>query len=187
MDIPRLITFRAGPSGPWQITSQNTVIGSVDLDRADRLDVETGESAAPPPGGWTLRGVTSNVRYVERPEKQALADRQEGLGRPSSTRAALIPIRKSEAWWELTQEERRAIFEQQSAHITTGLRYLPAIARRLHHSRDLGEPFDFLTWFEYAPADAGAFEELVGLLRETEEWRYVDAEVDLRLERAATA
>src|SRR2546428_7160638 len=32
--------------------------------------------------------------------------------------------------------------------------YLPAIARRLYHCRDLGEPFDFLTWFEYAPADA---------------------------------
>jgi len=26
------------------------------------------------------------------------------------------------------------------------------------------------TWFEYAPADAEAFEELVGILRRTEEW-----------------
>jgi hypothetical protein len=30
-------------------------------------------------------------------------------------------------------------------HDKTGLRYLPEVARRLHHSRDLGEPFDFLT------------------------------------------
>jgi hypothetical protein len=40
------------------------------------------------------------------------------------------------------------------------MEYLPAVARRLHHSRELGEPFDFLTWFEYAPEHADAFEEL---------------------------
>jgi len=45
------------------------------------------------------------------------------------------------------------------------------------------EPFDFLTWFEYAPQDAGAFDELVGRLRATEEWAYVDREVDIRLTR----
>jgi hypothetical protein len=57
------------------------------------------------------------------------------------------------------------------------------VARRLHHSRDLGEPYDFLTWFDFAPQDEGAFDDLVGRLRETEEWSYVDAEVDLRLAR----
>ncbi len=45
------------------------------------------------------------------------------------------------------------------------------------------EPFDFLTCFEYAPQDAGAFDELVGRLRATEEWAYVDREVDIRLTR----
>ncbi|HLQ29224.1 MAG TPA: hypothetical protein VK140_08310 [Ktedonobacteraceae bacterium] len=44
-------------------------------------------------------------------------------------------------------------------------------------------PFDFLTWFEYASTDANAFEELVGKLRETEEWTYVEREVDIRLAR----
>ncbi|MFL6711566.1 MAG: chlorite dismutase, partial [Sulfurifustis sp.] len=70
-------------------------------------------------------------------------------------------------------------------HVVLGLEYLPAIARRLHHCRDLGtaEPFDFLTWFEFAPAYAPAFDELVGRLRETEEWRYVEREVDIRLRR----
>lgn len=132
---------------------------------------------------WLLRGVTSNERYVTREERRALVARQQELGRPEATRAALIPVRKSDAWWDLAQDERRAIFEESSRHISTGLEYLPAVARRLHHSRDLGEPFDFLTWFEYAPADAGAFEELVGRLRETEEWSYVAREVDLRLSR----
>jgi hypothetical protein len=55
----------------------------------------------------------------------------------------------------------------------------------LHHARDLGEPFDFLTWFEYAPEHANAFEELVAELRASEEWRYVEREVDIRLVRAS--
>ena len=97
--------------------------------------------------------------------------------------AALIPISKSPAWWDLTQEERRAILETRSRHIATGLASLPAVARRLHHGRDLQEQFDFLTWFEFAPADAGGFEDLVGRLRETEEWSYVDREIDVRLQR----
>jgi hypothetical protein len=53
----------------------------------------------------------------------------------------------------------------------------------LHHSRDLGEPFDFVTWFEYAPEHEALFDELVAMLRETEEWRWVEREVDLRLAR----
>jgi chlorite dismutase len=110
--------------------------------------------------------------------------RQDPLGRPESTRAALIPITKSEAWWDLAQDERRRIFEESSHHVATGLEYLPEIARRLRHGRDLGEPFDFLTWFEFAPEHAAALEELVLRLRATEEWTYVEREIDLRLARS---
>jgi chlorite dismutase len=42
---------------------------------------------------------------------------QAPLGRREATFAALIPIKKSAAWWELTQEQRRAIFEDKSRHI----------------------------------------------------------------------
>jgi len=64
-----------------------------------------------------------------------------------------------------------------------GMTYLPPIARRLHHCRDLGEtePVDFLTWFEYAPSHESGFEELLIELRASEEWKYVDHEVDIRL------
>ncbi|MFX6201819.1 chlorite dismutase family protein, partial [Acinetobacter baumannii] len=82
---------------------------------------------------------------------------QQGLGRPEARCAALIPIRKNPAWWALAQDERRAILEEQSHHIAIGLEYLPPIARRLYHARELGQPFDFLTWFEYAPEHAEAF------------------------------
>jgi hypothetical protein len=73
----------------------------------------------------------------------------------------------------------------QSEHARIGLRYFPALARRLHHCRDLAEnePFDFLTWFEYAPADEGTFNTLLEALRATEEWKYVEREVDIRLVR----
>ena len=98
-------------------------------------------------------GVTAEqLAAIKRWERTvSLVARQEMLHRPQATRAALIPIRKTAAWWDLAQDERRAIFEEQSRHIGIGMEYLPAVARRLHHSRELGEPFDFLTWFEYAP------------------------------------
>src|SRR4029079_816745 len=122
--------------------------------------------------------------YTERPEKQQLAGVQSDLGRLEATSAALIPIRKSQAWWDLTQDDRRKIFEDKSHHIASSLRFLPAIARQLYHCRDLGEPFDFLTWFEYAPEHATMFEDLVCVLRATEECTYVEREVDIRLTRA---
>jgi hypothetical protein len=69
------------------------------------------------------------------------------------------------------------------------MKYLPAIARRLHHCCDLGEPeepFDFLTWFEFAPSDSNAFDDLIASLRESEEWTFVQREVDIRLIRLST-
>ena len=108
---------------------------------------------------------------------------QAPLGRAEACCAALIPLRKSAAWWALAQDERRAIFENASHHTQIGLRYLPAISRQLYHCRDLGGPFDFLTWFEFDSAHTAAFEDLIGALRQTEEWQYVDREIDIRLSR----
>ena len=45
-------------------------------------------------------------------------------------------------------------------------------------------PIYFLTWFEFAPEHARAFDELVAMLRSREEWTYVDREVDIRLSRS---
>jgi hypothetical protein len=183
MPTPILVTFAAGSAGPWKIDRVNALIGD-GLAPAERLTVIEGSDEAPPADTtWLLRGTTSNTRYTNRPEVMGLAARQEGLGRPKATRAALIPMRKSEAWWALAQDERRDIFEEQSRHIGIGMDYLPAVARRLHHSRELGEPFDFLTWFEFAPEHEDAFDRLLVKLRETAEWSYVDREVDIRLSR----
>ncbi len=178
-----ITTFTGGETGRWRIVRHEVVTGEP-LAPAGRLDVaveRTGRGSLD--AGWVLRGVPSYERYVNRRERAELEAASPPLGRPEATSAALIPITKSPAWWDLPQDERREVFEEGSHHIATGLRYLPAIARRLHHGRDLGEPFDFLTWFEFSPPDAAAFEELVALLRETHEWTYVVREVDIRLVR----
>jgi chlorite dismutase len=143
--------------------------GGAPLAAVGSLAVLDGACVATPGATWALRGVVGHERYVKGREHEELAARSPRLGRPEATRAALIPIRKLEAWWALPQDERRAIFEERSRHIATGLKYLPAVARRLHHSRELGEPFDFLTWFEFAPADEAAFDELTAMLRATDE------------------
>ncbi|MGE0267061.1 MAG: chlorite dismutase family protein [Candidatus Omnitrophota bacterium] len=178
-----LNTFEGCSSGSWKIEHLRPVTGE-SLPKAACLNILPGHNAGNSPGFvWSLRGVTSYVRYVHRDEREQLTPLQPPLGRPEATRAALIPIKKSETWWDLPQDDRRKIFEEQSRHIATGLKYLPAIARRLYQSRELGEPFDFLTWFEYAPADAAAFEDLVDALRRTKEWTYVTREIDIRLIR----
>src|SRR5215831_17864415 len=157
---PLSVMFVGASTSRWSIERLETVTGSP-LAPASRLEVIEGPAAARPADAvWVLRAVTSNERYVTAGEHRELAARQEPLGRARATRAALIPVRKSEAWWDLAQDERR-----------------------LHHGRDLGEPFDFLTWFEFAPEHAAAFEELVRRLRATEEWTYIEREIDLRLAR----
>jgi hypothetical protein len=179
------VSMVGGATGEWQVTEVRAIRGESLPAVAALGRVEGPAFTAGADGGsqWVLRGVRSNERYQERGEKERLAAIQEGLGRPASGLAVLIPMRKSAAWWDLSQDERRAVFEGRSRHIAVGAQYLPAVARRLYHSRDLGEPFDFLTWFEFAEADAGAFDELVGRLRESEEWRFVDREVEVRLRR----
>lgn len=143
--------------------------------------IEQDTFVTPADATWVLQGVRSNERYLEREEKARLVAVQQGLGRPASRHGALIPLRKSDAWWDLSQDERRAVFEARSRHIEIGAQFLPAIARRLYHSRDLGQPFDFLTWFEFSPSDEAAFDDLLARLRASEEWRYVVREVEIRL------
>jgi len=177
------VAFAGGDDGTWRVRSMSAITGPP-LPAVERLAVVEGTRGAVPGATWTLFGVAGHERYVARLEREQLTSRSPGLGRSEATFAALIPITKSVAWWALPQDERRAIFEERSRHIATGLEYLPAVARRLHHSRDLGEPFDFLTWFEFAPADEAGFDRLVATLRATEEWSFVDREIDIRLERS---
>jgi chlorite dismutase len=178
----RLWFFRGGARGDFRVTALRAIRGE-SLPEVERLAVER---EGPEAGAtFTLRGVVSNERYLARSERAELAAVQAAIGRPEARHGALIPIRKSAEWWALPQDERRAIFEERSHHVAVGFRALPAVARRLHHCRDLGadEPFDFLTWFDFSPEDGQRFDDLLGALRETLEWQYVEREVELRVER----
>jgi chlorite dismutase len=172
--------FSAGSTGAYRVRAIKPVTGE-GLPPARRVHV--GARPENPGVAWTLCGVVSHARYTESREKEALGLVQPPLGRPEATMAVLIPMSKSARWWDLAQDERRAIFETSSRHIEIGRRYLPAVARRLYHARELGEPFDFLTWFEFAPDQERSFDELLASLRRTEEWSYVEREVEVRLER----
>lgn len=189
MPAPVLATFafRSEPA-PFRIDAMRAVRGAALAPAAYLAVHESTTTHALAPGApeplYVLRGSTGNLRYTKNDEKLALAKIPPVLGRAEATRASVIPIRKSEAWWDLPQDERRAILEERSRHITIGLDYVAAIARRLYHSRELGEPFDFVTWFEYAPADADRFAELLAALRASEEWKYVEREVQVDLTRA---
>jgi len=184
------VTFSGAARGQWKVEQQSTIAGEP-LPKCRHILVEErllDGTGFKPPEPWTptvfrLTGTVSHLRYTTGQERQSLTERGAPLGRDDSRCAVLIPIRKSAAWWALPQDERRAIYEERSRHTSIGLEYLPRVARRLHHSRDLGEPFDFLTWFEFAREDTGAFDELLARLRASEEWHYVDREVEIRLMR----
>lgn len=177
-----IFDFVGSNQGEWKVIAMTTLKGD-SLAPITNLQKMASNLEQTSSGIWSLKGVISNLRYTEKEDKDKLVAIQEDLGRPQATLAAFIPIRKSEAWWNLAQDERRKIMENKSQHTHTGMKYLPAIARKLFHSRDIGQPFDFLTYFEYAPADADVFEELLYALRSTEEWTYIDREVDIRLTR----
>lgn len=180
-------SFIGGKQGTWRVVDMRGVFGS-SLELVERVNVVNDAVVELPlDSSWVLQSVISNIRYSMRDEVTALRAVQPMLNRSEAISAVLIPIKKSVEWWEMAQDERRIIFEEESHHTAVGLEYLPGVARRLLHCRDLGEPFDFLTWFEFAPGHAKAFDELLLRMRASKEWEYVEREVEVRLERDSTS
>ena len=151
---PRVTSFLGGSEGEWAVTSQTTLTGEP-IENITRVAIVTGSLATSDTATWILRGAFTHDRYTTRPEKTELVSKQAPIGRPEATRSALILLRKNAEWWSFTQEERREILEEQSHHIAIGMRYLPAVARRLLHCRDFAtqEPFDFLGFLDFAPEE----------------------------------
>ena len=95
---PRLWTFNGSDNGVFEILSQSTYRGAP-LPFARRLDVLNhlpGEASSPQ---FSLIGVVSNERYVTLEEKKDLLTTQQAIGRPQNRLGAVIPIKKSSAWW----------------------------------------------------------------------------------------
>jgi Chlorite dismutase len=176
-------SFIGGNKGIWLVVDVRSISGA-NLEFVERVDVVNDNiTELPLDSSWILQGFSSNVRYAMHDEVMALKAIQPVLNRSEAICAVLIPIKKSLQWWEMAQDERRAIFEEESHHTAVGMDYLPGVARRLLHCRDIGEPFDFLTWFEFAPEQTQAFDELLVRMRSSKEWDYVEREVEVRLER----
>lgn len=181
---PRVTSFVGGDAGEWRVTSLTTLRGEP-IENVSRVAMISGGATAGSEGTWLLQGAATHDRYTTRSEKDELVAVQAPIGRPQATRAAFILMRKSDQWWALTQDERRAILEEQSHHIAIGMRYLPAVARRLLHCRDFAtqQPFDFLGFLDFAPEDEPAFDTMLAELRATPEWTYMEREIDIRLSR----
>lgn len=177
-------SFIAGDRGSWEVVSVSPVVGET-LEPVPFMDVRNEYVMnLPVDFRWLLRGVTGSRRQVDSVRQSSVMSAQPQLGRRKATCAALIPVRKKQAWWDMAHEERCRLCEAKSRGAISEVEYLPDVARKLHHCRDLNEPFDYLAWFEYAPEQSSEFEKLVAALRKNEDWKFVEREVDVRLVRS---
>jgi hypothetical protein len=132
-------------------------------------------------------GVTQHLHYTSDAQRRELDQRSISELEPSDhTTAVLIPIRKSEEWWKLSQDQRQAYFQTDThqGHTAIGLMYVEQIFRKLYHSRYLGVVlgYDFLTYFEFEDVYKSNFRTLLSELRDTEnnpEWVFVDREFEI--------
>ncbi len=116
-------------------------------------------------------GVMQHPHYTSKREREVL----ERLSLPElipsdHTIGVLVPIRKSEEWWGLAQDQRQAYFEKTESwegHTGIGLKFADRIFRRLYHSRYSGVEldYDFLTYFEFEEKYERDFRELLAQLR----------------------
>jgi len=153
-------TFVGGADGAWRVNRVSAVRGD-SLEAVERLEIHAG---APPSaaGAWALRGVASHARYSSAPRRSprpvftaARSRRGEARGAHSDPEVGRV----------VGATARRAPGRLRGALASHRRQHgIPArIAGRLYHARDLGEPFGFLTWFEFAPQHAQAFDDLLGM------------------------
>lgn len=140
------------------------------------------ESETPIESG--LRGVVQHLHYTTLDERTDLVKRSRAELPPSpDVTAVLIPIRKSEEWWAMAQDQRGEHFHKK--HTPVGAPYVETIFRKLYHSRYYGSGYDFLTYFEFPKDATEMFQKLLRELRETEEWKYVSEEYEVWMTKLA--
>jgi hypothetical protein len=177
-------TYVGGRTGAWEVTELTATHGRP-LARVSHVDIVNGPLDRIPFGTmWLLSGMVRKTRHVIREERDPRTSRPLMIG-AEATCAALIPIRKSAAWWALDQMQRREILETRSWSVLIGQQIISFLIRRLQHGRDLSEEFDDVTWFEFAPRDSADFDDQLAAWRASEEWRYVERACDIRLTRSS--
>src|SRR5207302_1738674 len=135
-----------------------------------------------------FHGVPQHLQYTSGPQRDDLNRRARAELPPSKdTRAVLIPIRKSAAWWAMPHDQRHAYFQKrdgQLGHTAIGAAYVDKIYRKLYHTRYAVESadHDFVTYFEFAREHEGDFQALCAQLRDPRqnpEWNFVDREYEI--------
>lgn len=142
--------------------------------------------------------VTRQLNYTDAATLKRLKDnapkRATGMEQPN---AVVFPLSKTPAWWALTQEKRQNYFfenptlfgKDHLGHNRVGFKYIKRIFRKLYHSRFVDPGQDFMTYFEFADADADTFDALLSGLRDktlNQEWRYVEEKPIVYGKRTAT-
>jgi hypothetical protein len=152
------------------------------------------ESLSPSDSLVRFYGVTQNLHYTSDAQRQELVKRARPELEPSEdTLAVLIPIRKSEEWWKLAQDQRQAYFhksDNREGHTAIGAKYVDRVFRKLYHSRYLNAvlDYDFLTYFEFKDTYKNDFKTLLAELRDTNgnpEWNYVNREFEIWMTKVA--
>ena len=147
-----------------------------------------GKSRTPKNPVVALYGVTEEFHYTTVSQQRELGERSPTELEPSDkTTAVLIPVKKSDDWWRLAQDEREVFFRTTSrhdGHIAIGARHVDGVFRKLYHSRHLPYAcdYDFLTYFEFRDIYAPAFRRLLKELRDVKrnpEWAYVEHEYEI--------
>lgn len=135
-----------------------------------------------------FRGVTQHLHYTGKEDKEKLTvESRLPVTASAETTAVMIPIRKSAAWWALTQDQRQAFFHKtktSAGHTQVGLPFAGKIFRKLYHSRYTGTPlpYDFVTYFEFPTELTADFKQLLAQLRDPKtnpEWESVELEFEI--------
>jgi hypothetical protein len=203
-EAQRWVTFLAQEGGPVALTPplpegstlDDFRVTEVNTVRGPRIPIEPGwrlhriEGSAPLQSlgrGLALVGVAQHPTYTSAAEGRRLRAVER---REPGDMAVLVPIRKSDEWWRLGQDQRLALFRgsrPQGGHVAIGMRFAARVLRRLYHARYLpGSAWDFLAYFELDAADAGAIRELLAAMRDPHEssaWQFVECESEIWLRR----
>ena len=137
----------------------------------------------------TLEGAARNPRYSSA-EMVTYANRGAPPRRSGrvSRNAIIIPIRKTEEWWQKSALERHSYFyphvDHASAspvkgHALAAEKGIASLFRRVYHNPEgyeRPEEWDFITYFECDDEGLPMFEQVMHALRDVHqnpEWRYV--------------
>jgi hypothetical protein len=144
-----------------------------------------------------LSGVTQHLHYTSAAQRERLASiSAKEFPASEHVHAVLIPIRKSDVWWNMGFHDRAEFLNgtrYKRGHTAIGEEYAALIYRQLLHSRYLDssrKPYDFLTYFEFTDENTDWFKALLQKLRDIElnpEWEYVDMEQEIWMRKEALA